>query len=226
MLRFFARAPKGALRPIQGRQLILLLVVASMAQGTSGCASASSAAARAPHFAFSELPKHPEALALIAERPVVLTFEAGDHVPVEFTLESSVLATASQPEKFEVIASRKFSLLVDPEEPRFPHQHGWQGLRPRAQERLSLRVQRDARTSTRGRRACATSRVRFETDYGAWIPSVYERAFFRGSSDTRYASSRYGRMASRSPCAWSFATYVNFLPSVTALKNNGSRSSR
>ncbi len=99
--------------------LIRALTLALVLPGALGCASASSAAARAPRFAFSELSRHPEALKLIAERPVVLTFEAGEHIPVRFTLKSSVMATAAQPETFEILASKKFYLLVDPKKHGF-----------------------------------------------------------------------------------------------------------
>lgn len=96
-------------RSISGLPLLLLLATAA-----AGCASVGSVAARAPVVAFAEATRHPAQMSRIGREPIVLRFEPGDHIPVEFDLDSQVMRTEARPLPFEVIASRRFFVLIDP----------------------------------------------------------------------------------------------------------------
>jgi hypothetical protein len=111
----------------------------------SGCASASSIASRAPVVAFAEATRHPEPLTKIGREPIVLRFEAGDRIPVEVDLNSQLMHTDKRPLPFEVVATRRFYVLIDPD---FHVRTSLDGrdfeARPKNAFQLGLAVTRDA----------------------------------------------------------------------------------
>jgi hypothetical protein len=91
--------------------------VCALIAGGSGCANLNARAAEAPRVPFSSLSVRHDEAALIGRHPVVLVFEPGERVPVRFTLESAIMRTDRDPVTFDLVAQRRFYLLLLPDGP-------------------------------------------------------------------------------------------------------------
>jgi hypothetical protein len=85
--------------------------------GTSACSNLNARAAEAPRVPFASLTARHDLASLIGTKPVVLVFEPGERVPVRFELESMLMRTDREPVTFELVAKRRFFLLLLPDGP-------------------------------------------------------------------------------------------------------------
>jgi hypothetical protein len=90
------------------------LAVLAVALVSTACASASSIAMGAPVIRFAQPPGNAAQWADLGRKPVVIAFEAGDLVPVKFELDSILVETQPHPVTFQLVASRRFFVLVSP----------------------------------------------------------------------------------------------------------------
>jgi hypothetical protein len=85
-----------------------LLVVAL----ACGCTSINSRAANAPRVPFATLAQDRDHAVKMETLPLVMVFEKGDRIPVRFDAESALFEIAPRPVGFELVASRRFYLLL------------------------------------------------------------------------------------------------------------------
>jgi hypothetical protein len=90
------------------------LAVLAAAFLSTACASASSVAMGAPVIRFAQPPGNASQWADLGRKPVVVAFEPGDLVPVKFELDSILVETQPHPITFQLVASRRFFVLVSP----------------------------------------------------------------------------------------------------------------
>jgi hypothetical protein len=94
------------------------LAVLAVALLSTACASASSVAMGAPVIRFAQPPgnagERRAQWADLGRKPVVVAFEPGDLVPVHFELDSMLVETQPHPVTFQLVASRRFFVLVSP----------------------------------------------------------------------------------------------------------------
>lgn len=80
----------------------------------SACATLDRQARTAPRVAFTELPQHADVLQRLVREPILLRFDKGTQIPVEFLLDASFLETDTKPVAFKLIASQTFYVLLGP----------------------------------------------------------------------------------------------------------------
>jgi hypothetical protein len=97
------------------RRALDLLPALALVLCSTACASVDGRAAEAPRVPFAELPRRPGPLLALRTDPVVIVFEQGEHIPVRFDLDSSFIATTAHPLAFDVVATRRFFLLLLPD---------------------------------------------------------------------------------------------------------------
>jgi hypothetical protein len=84
---------------------------------SSGCASVNSRAVNAPRVPFATLAQDRDHAVKLQSLPLVMVFEKGDRIPVRFDAESALFELAPRPVGFELVASRRFYLLLLPDGP-------------------------------------------------------------------------------------------------------------